>query len=191
VTDPSQYVFWLASRSAGIVAFILVALSVVLGLFMAGGMGTRPGYKRTMVKLHEQLALAAIIAIPVHGLLLLGDTWLSPGVAGVFVPFTMGYRPLWTGMGIIAGYLAFALGLTFYMRRRIGARRWRYAHRFIVLVYVLGVAHALGAGSDAGGIWLRAIVAASAIPIAVLLVLRYRPRPQRRPTPSTPARVTR
>ena len=87
--------------------------------------------------------------------------------------------------------VAFALGLTFYMRRRIGARRWRYAHRFIVLVYVLGVAHALGAGSDAGGIWLRAILAASAIPIAVLLVLRYRPRPQRRPTPSTPARVTR
>lgn len=189
MTDPSQYVFWLASRSAGIVAFILVATSVVLGLFMAGNMGTRKGYKRTMVKLHEQLALAALIAIPLHGLLLLGDKWLNPGVVGVFVPFTMDYRPVWTGLGIIAGYLAFGLGLTFYLRRRIGTRRWRYAHRFIVLVYVLGVAHVLGAGSDAGGVWMRGIVVASLIPIAVLLVLRYRPR--KSTATATPARVSR
>lgn len=189
MTDPSHYVFWLASRSAGIVAFVLVALSVILGLYMAGNVGTRPGYKRTMVKLHEQIALAAIIAIPVHGLLLLGDTWLSPGITGVFVPFTMAYRPLWTGLGIIAGFLAALLGLTYYARRRLGARRWRSAHRFIVLVYVLGVAHALGAGSDAAGPWLTAVVIASAVPIAVLLVLRYKPgsrRPSRAPARATP-----
>ncbi len=189
MADPSHYVFWLAARSAGIVAFTLVAASVVLGLYMAGNMGTRPGYKRTMVKLHEQLALAAIITIPVHGLLLLGDTWLSPGLAGVFVPFTMAYRPLWTGLGILAGYLAVLLGLSFYVRRRLGVRRWRRAHRFIVLVYVLGVAHALGAGSDAGGIWLRAIVVLSAVPIAGLLVLRYGPRRGR--AGASPARVAR
>lgn len=185
MTDPSNYVFWLASRSAGLVAFILVATSVAMGLFMAGNMGTRPGYKRTMVKLHEQIALAALIAIPVHGLLLLGDRWLSPGITGVFVPFTMGYRPVWTGVGILAGYLAALLGLTFYVRKRVGARRWRKAHRFIVLVYVLGVAHALGAGSDAGGIWMRLIVIGSAVPIGVLLVLRYRPRS--RPARARPA----
>lgn len=180
--DPSNYVFWLASRAAGITAFILIAAAVVLGLYMAGNLGTRPGYKRVMVKLHEHIAIAALIAIPAHGLLLLGDRWLKPGITGIAVPFTMAYRPLWTGLGITAGYLAALLGLTFYARRRFPPGMWRRAHRFIVVVYVLGAAHALGAGSDGGGLWLRGIVLLSAVPILVLLILRYRPKPQRRAT---------
>ncbi len=174
--DPSRYVFWLASRASGITAFILVSAAVVLGLYMAGNLGRRPGYKRVLVKLHEQLAVAALIAIPLHGALLLGDTWLNPGISGILVPFTMGYRPLFTGLGILGGYLAALLGLSFYVRRRLGPARWRKAHRLVVVVYALGVVHALGAGSDGGGLWLRGIVLLSAIPIVGLLVLRYRPR---------------
>ncbi len=172
--DPSRYVFWLASRSAGIVALLLVSASVLIGLYMAANLGRRPGYKRTLVKVHEQVALAAMVAICAHGLLLLGDRWLNPGLLRIVVPFTMPYRPLWTGVGVVAGYLAFALGLTFYARRRIGAARWRKTHRLIVVVYVLGAVHALTAGSDGAGIWLRALVAVTAVPIAGLLIVRYR-----------------
>lgn len=191
--DPSQYVFWLASRSSGIVAFLLVATSVVLGLYMAANLGRRPGYKRVLVKVHEQVALAALVAMAAHGLLLLGDRWLNPGLSGIAIPFTMSYRPVWTGIGMVGGYLAFALGLTFYARRRIGAARWRKTHRLIALVFVMGAVHALGAGSDGGGIWLRSVVALTALPIAVLLVARYRPRhrparaPARRPPEPSPA----
>ena len=177
--DPSRYVFWLASRAAGITALVLVTVAVVLGLYMAGNLGSRPGYKRVLVKLHEHIAIAALIAIPLHGLLLLGDRWLRPGVGGVLVPFTMSYRPVWTGLGIVAGYLAAGLGLTFYLRRRIGPARWRKAHRLTAVVYLLGAVHALGAGSDGAGPWLRGIVVAGAVPIVVLLILRYRPRPAR------------
>jgi sulfoxide reductase heme-binding subunit YedZ len=185
--DPSRYVFWLASRSAGLVAFVLVATSVILGLYMAANLGRRPGYKRTLVKVHEQVALAAMIAIAAHGLLLLGDRWLNPGIVRILIPFTMPYRPVWTGIGVVAGYIAFALGLTFYARRRIGAARWRKTHRLIVVVYVLGAVHALGAGSDGAGIWLRGIVVASALPIAALLIARYRPGGRRaRPRPARP-----
>jgi len=184
--DPSQYLFWLASRSAGIVAFLLVSTSVVLGLYMAANLGRRPGYKRVLVKVHEQVAIAALVAMAAHGLLLLGDRWLSPGLTGIAIPFTMAYRPLWTGVGILAAYLAFALGLTFYARRRIGAARWRKTHRLIALVYVMGAAHALGAGSDGGGIWLRETVAVTALPIAGLLLARYRPRRRTAPTRPTP-----
>lgn len=183
--DPSRYVFWLAARSAGIVAFVLVATSVVLGLYMAANLGRRPGYKRVLVKAHEQVALAALVAIAAHGLLLLGDKWLRPGIGGIAIPFTMPYRPIWTGIGMVAGYLAFALGLTFYARRRIGAARWRKTHRLMPLVYAMGAAHALGAGSDGGGVWLQTLVAVTALPIAGLLAMRHRPR---RPARARPAR---
>ncbi len=188
--DPSKYAFWLASRSAGVIAFVLVATAVILGLFMASGMSRRPGAKRTLVKVHEQVALAALAAIAAHGLLLLGDKWLHPGVTGIAVPFTMGYRPLWTGLGITAGYLAAILGPTFYLRRRIGPRRWRQVHKATVVVYALAVVHSLGSGTDGASLWFQLLVAASAFPIVVLLARRYGLTRGRPPRPATlpPAR---
>ena len=107
-----------------------------------------------------------------HGLALLGDQWLKPGWRGIAVPFALSYRPGFTGIGIIAGYLAALLAPTFYLRRRIGVRRWRALHRATVIVWLLSVVHALGAGSDASKLWLRAVVLAPVAPIVYLLVVR-------------------
>ena len=181
--DPLQYGWWLAGRASGVVALALVTLSVGIGLAMAGRVGRRPGLSRTLMGLHEHAALAGLVAIAVHGVTLLLDPWLRPGPVGVLVPFTMGYRPLFSGLGVVAAYLAVLLGLSFYARRRIGARLWRTAHRATVLVYVLGVVHAVGAGTDASTTWLRAFLLVTGVPIVVLFVHRLRGR--------RPARVTR
>ena len=124
------------------------------------------------MRLHEHIALVALIAIAVHGLALLGDNWLKPGWRGITVPFALSYRPSFTGLGIIAGYLALLLGPSFYLRRRLGVRRWRKLHRATVVVWVLGVVHTLGSGSDGGKLWLRAVVLAPVIPIVYLMLLR-------------------
>ena len=131
-------------------------------------------------------AIAALVAIGLHGTMLLGDRWLHPGVKGLLVPFALGYRPLFTGLGIVGGYLAALLGLTFYARRRIGARLWRKAHRFTVVVYALAVVHALGAGTDAGSPWLRYGILATGAPILFLFLLRVLPRRRRTTGPQRP-----
>jgi sulfoxide reductase heme-binding subunit YedZ len=171
--DPGKYPWWLASRAAGIVAFMLITVAVVLGLLMASKMTRRPGLKRTLVKVHEQVALTALVAIGLHGVLLLGDAWLKPGITGITIPLTLAYRPVWTGMGILAGYLALLLGPTFYWRRRIGARRWRQIHRATVVVFMLAVLHSLGSGTDGASAWLRAMVLGSAALVLLLMVFRY------------------
>ena len=170
--DPSPYLWWLVSRASGIVALGLVTIAVLLGLTMSTKLLRRPGVGRTLVLLHEHVALVGLTAIAVHGLALLGDPWLHPGPGGLTIPFAMSYRPLFTGLGIIAGYLAALLGLSFYARRRIGVKLWRRLHRATLLVWVLGVIHTLGAGSDAATQWLRALVLLPAIPIVYLTVLR-------------------
>ena len=147
--------WWLASRASGLVALVLVTVSVLLGLTMSGKLMRRPGFAKKLLAVHEQTALAGLVAIAVHGIALLGDPWLHPGVAGVTVPFALGYKTLFTGLGVIAAYLAALLGLSYYARRRIGARLWRKAHRATVVVYLLGLTHALGAGSDASAVWFR------------------------------------
>jgi sulfoxide reductase heme-binding subunit YedZ len=177
--DPANYPWWLASRSAGIVAFVLITAAVLLGLFMAGNVYRRPGLKGRLVKVHEQIALTALVAIGAHGVLLLGDAWLRPGITGISIPFTIAYRPLWVGLGILAGYLALLLGPTYYLRRRIGAKRWRLVHRATVVVFALAVAHSLGSGTDGASLWMRALAIAGVVAVAVLLVLRYRDMAQR------------
>jgi methionine sulfoxide reductase heme-binding subunit len=174
-TDPTPYLWWLISRASGIVALGLITTAVLLGLTMSTRLLRRPGIGRTLVRLHEHVAIVGLAAIAVHGLALLGDHWLRPGLAGVAIPFTMSYRPVFTGLGIIAGYLAALLGLSFYARRVIGVRRWRALHRATLLVWLLGVAHTLGAGSDAATQWLRAFVLLPAVPITYLTVLRMTP----------------
>jgi sulfoxide reductase heme-binding subunit YedZ len=163
--------WWLASRAAGIVAMLLVSLSVGLGLANAARL-VPPRGRRALVAVHEQTALVALGAISAHALLLLPDRWLHPGVAGIVVPFATAYRPLAVALGIVAGYLAALLGLSFYARRRIGPRLWRRLHVGTLGVYVLALLHTLTAGTDAGTTWLGALLVATAAPVAALLAWR-------------------
>jgi methionine sulfoxide reductase heme-binding subunit len=165
--------WWLASRASGLVALALIGLSVVIGLAMASKAFRRPGLPRVLIAIHEHAALATLVAIAVHGITLLGDRWLDPGPVGIAVPFVMDHEPVWTGIGIVAGYLAAIAGLTFFVRRRIGTKRWRNLHRLTPLVYAMGVAHALGAGTD------RRIIAvlliATGTPVLYVGILRALP----------------
>jgi sulfoxide reductase heme-binding subunit YedZ len=154
-----------------VVAFLLLTVSVLLGLAMALRLLPRRALPAIRTA-HERIALAALAGVAAHGLLLLPDQWLHAGVAGVLVPFTIGYRPLWTGLGICAGYLAAALSLTYYARSRLGARRWRKAHRLIPIAWALATVHVLGAGTDAGQAWLRVPLFAAIAAVAAMLAYR-------------------
>lgn len=164
--DPLHQVFWLASRAFGISAMVGLAASVGLGLAMAGRMVRRPGLPARLRRAHESLTLVTLGLIAVHGGLLLFDTYLRPGLAGITLPFVMAYRPVFTGLGIIAGWTAAILGLSFYVRRRIGTRVWRVAHRFTVVAYVLALVHVAGAGTDARSPWMIALLTALTAPLA-------------------------
>ena len=181
--DPAQFGWWLASRASGIVALLCITVSVGIGLAMAGKVAARPLGARLMA-LHQHTALAGLVAIAVHGLTLLGDAHLRPSLGDIAIPFTGEHAPLWTGLGITGGWLAAGLGLTYWARDRIGPARWRSLHRLTILVYVLSVAHTLGAGTDAGQPWLLALLALTGAPVLFLFVMRVltpRPAPAFRP----------
>lgn len=185
--DPANYPWWLASRASGIVALALITTAVLLGLFMSSNVLRRPGLKRTLLKVHEQIALTALVAIGAHGVLLLGDVWLRPGISGIAIPFTIAYRPLWVGFGILGGYLALVLGPSYYLRRRIGGKRWRLIHRATVVVFALAIAHSLGSGTDGASLWFRSFAAAGVTAVVVLFAIRYRRKaPRRVPVPAAP-----
>jgi methionine sulfoxide reductase heme-binding subunit len=169
-TNLSPHLFWVTSRAAGFAALILASLAVSLGLLMSTKLLKRRG--PDLLATHEILSLATIVAIVVHGVTLLGDQFLHPSLADISIPFVSSYKSTWTTLGIVSGWSLILLGLSYYARRRIGAARWRKLHRFTALAWLLGVAHSLGEGTDAGQLWFLAMLAIVAFPALVLLATR-------------------
>jgi sulfoxide reductase heme-binding subunit YedZ len=169
-TAVGPHLFWITSRAAGIVALVLASVSVCVGLLMGGRIlkGRQPDLRVT----HEALSLATLAALAVHGLTLLGDSFMHPSLGDVAVPFLSSYKTLWTSMGIVAFWAMLLLGLSYYARTRIGPQRWRKLHRFTALAWILGLAHSLGEGTDAGQTWFLAMTAIVVVPALALLVVR-------------------
>jgi len=170
VTDVAPHLFWITSRAAGGAALVLSSLGVCVGLLMGGRFVRGRGLDLRVT--HEAISIATLVAIVVHALALLGDGFLHPSIADVTIPFVSGYQRVWTTVGILAGWSAIFLGLSFYARRWIGQRRWRSLHRFTVLAWWLGVVHSLGEGTDAGQTWFLVMTGIVVVPAVILFVAR-------------------
>jgi methionine sulfoxide reductase heme-binding subunit len=186
MVNPTPHVFWITSRAAGIVALVLASLAVSLGLVMSLKFMRRRG--PDLLATHEILSLSAIVAIVVHGLALLGDQYLHPSIADIAIPFVSGYKTIWTSLGIIAGWGLAILGLSYYARRFIGSKRWRKLHRFTAVLWLFGLGHALGEGTDAGQIWFLAMIGIVVVPALGLLATRYLTDETPNARPVTPRR---
>src|SRR5919205_2459499 len=134
-TAVTEHLFWITSRAAGTAALLLASLAVCVGLLIGGRLVKgRPD----LGHLHEALSLASIVALVVHAVALLGDSFMSPSVADIAIPFVSGYQRFWTSLGIVSGWAMIALGLSYYARARIGVQRWRVLHRFTALAWLGG-----------------------------------------------------
>src|SRR4051812_42018177 len=164
-----EHVFWITSRAAGTASLLLSSLAVCVGLLIGGKLVKgRPDLRH----LHEALSLASLAALVVHAVALLGDSYLSPSLADITIPFLSGYQRGWTTLGIVAGWAMLGLGLSYYARARIGQQRWKALHRFTALAWLAGVVHSLGEGTDAGQAWFIAATAIVVLPALGLLAIR-------------------
>lgn len=180
-----QHFFWITSRAAGTAALLVSSVSVGVGLMMGGRL-----LKGRSVELritHEALSLATLVALLVHAVSLLGDHYLSPSLADITIPFASSYKQPWMAIGIVGGWLLAILGLSYYARARIGVARWRRLHRFTALAWLMGVAHSLGQGTDAGATWFIVCTGVVVLPALVLLIARMSSQPGADVAPAAPS----
>ena len=163
---------WYAARAAGVVAYLLLSTVVVLGLALAGR-DPLPGWPRFALEdVHRFGGLLVGVFVSLHGLLILADSQAHFSLAQLIVPFTASYRPLWTGMGIVAAELLLALALANRYRNRISYRLWRRLHYLNFVVWVAATAHGLGSGTDRGSAWLLAMYVAAVSAVGALTLRR-------------------
>ena len=150
----AQKAYWHLARSSGVVAYLLLWLSAILGLLITNRMARIWPGGPTAFDLHQFASLLALAFTGFHALILLGDDYIRYSLVQILVPFmATGYRPMATGLGQIAFYLAALVTFSFYVKKHIGHRAWRLIHYISFLVFVLITLHGLLAGTDTWMLW--------------------------------------
>ncbi len=148
LTDPTAHGYWYLSRGAGIAGYLLLWLSMALGLMVTNKLGRLwPGGPAT-ADLHEFTGLLGMAFAAFHVLILLGDHYIGYTLGQLLIPFASAdYRPLWIGLGQLALYLGIPVTFAFYVRQRIG-RLWRTLHYGSFAMFVMTALHGLLSGTD-------------------------------------------
>lgn len=151
----SEKASWYLTRSSGTIAYILLSASTIWGLLLSTKLIKSWVPAPVALAMHDILSWVAVGLASFHALLLLFDRYYSYTLANLLVPFTGPYEPFWVGIGIIAFYLMFLLSASFYLRQRIGAKRWRQLHYVTFAAYFMVTLHGWQSGTDSNAFgWL-------------------------------------
>jgi predicted ferric reductase len=145
--------YWYLARASGFVAFVVLWLSVALGLIITNKMARLWNGGPTAVEMHQFTTWLAVGLTIFHALILLGDQYIQSTPAQVLMPFGYAnYKPEWVGVGQIAFYLIVVVAASFYFRKQMGYRRWRTLHYASFVVYLLITVHGVFAGTDSAAL---------------------------------------
>ena len=165
--------FWYLSRSSGIVAYLALWLAMVLGLSLTNRFARLWAGGPAVADVHQFSSLLALVLVVFHVVILLGDRYAEYRVEQLLIPFTAWqHEPIWVGLGQIALYLALLVTFTSYARRTIGVRAWRLIHYTSFGVFVLVLAHGIGAGTDSSSGVMLAVYLLTGCSVVFLMAYR-------------------
>ncbi len=165
---------WYFSRSAGLVAYMLLTASTAWGLLLSTKLLKESIPASLSLALHNILSWLAILLTGMHALALLWDNYYSYSLSSLTIPFAGPYRAGWVGLGIIGFYLMVITSISFSFRKQIGQKRWKQLHYATFAVFGLASLHGIMAGTDSGSTWIQAMYWGSALVVLGLTTYRVR-----------------
>jgi sulfoxide reductase heme-binding subunit YedZ len=169
---------WYTTRATGVVALLLLTITVALGVAGTARVETRAMPRIVRSGLHRNVALLAAAFVAVHVLTSVLDPYAGIGFISAVIPFSSAYRTLWLGLGAVAFDMILALVISSLLRTRLSYRAWRGVHWLAYACWPVALWHGLGTGTDSRLSWLLVLDAACvlAVGIAVCWRLQLAPR---------------
>jgi methionine sulfoxide reductase heme-binding subunit len=153
---------WYAARAGGVVAYVLLTATVLLGMTMSSRRRVARWPRIAIEDVHRFVAFAAGTFVVVHIAAIAIDAYLPFSLQSLIVPFISRYRPAWVGFGIVAAELMLAVAITNRLRdRALSYATWRKLHYATFAVWTGATIHGLGSGTDRSTAWLVVIQAAA------------------------------
>jgi len=168
---------WMFSRATGLLAYVALSIDVIVGLLVSTRSADRLVPRGQLVDLHGWLSPLTLALAFAHGGILLADRYVRYDIIDVVVPFASSRWPLAVGVGVVAGYLALVVHLSFGLRRRIGTIVWRRLHYLSFVAFVLVTLHAVAVGTDRANPWFASVYVLLLLAVASLLGLRIKRSP--------------
>lgn len=195
----NEQVWWYLSRSSGIIALVLLVLSVAWGVLLATRALKPHDRPAWLLEVHKWLGGTALVMTGLHLLGLYLDGYIDYGATDLLVPFASDYRPLAVAIGVLSLYVLVAVVATSYMRQWLSKRAWQRIHLLSYGLVWSAAIHAGMAGTDTVNrayqvlALVLTMVALSAIVVRILAPARST-RPVRSSTsgskPPEPVEVT-
>ena len=141
--------WWYLARAGGIVAWLMLTASVVLGAVLAmrpAGRHMRPAW---VLDLHRWLGGLAVSFTALHVGALVADSYVDFGLADIVIPFATDWRPGAVAWGVVTTWMLVAVEVTSLLRRRLSRAAWRTIHLTSYLLFWTATVHGLLAGTDA------------------------------------------
>ena len=150
--------FWYLSRASAICSYLILWVSMMLGLAMTNRLAAKGTTRAAIFEIHKFTSIMGLLFALFHALILTGDQFLHPGILNVLIPFALSsYRFFWVGLGQVAFYLWFILVASFYVRRQITKKGWRFIHFASFATFLLALFHGITSGTDAGFLSMQGV----------------------------------
>ncbi|HET9423092.1 MAG TPA: ferric reductase-like transmembrane domain-containing protein [Nocardioides sp.] len=178
---------WYLNRATGLTLLVLLTASVVLGVLSTGSRRGRGLPVFVTQHLHRNVALLSVVALVVHVLTAVGDSFVDIRWWQALQPFGASYEPFWLGLGALSLDLILVVVVTSALRTRLSHRAWRSVHYASWVAWVCALVHTLGIGTDIekGRLW--AVVPTAACVLAVCLAAGLRLSRWQEPSTRLPA----
>jgi len=145
---------WYVTRATGLVSLVLLTVSVLLGLLVAGRFTSERWPRFLTQGMHRNVSLLVLAFLALHIGATVLDSYTSISLAAAFIPFASAYKAAWLSLGAVAFDLLIALAVTSLVRSRLGYRAWRRLHWLAYACWPVAVAHGLGIGTDRSATWV-------------------------------------
>ncbi|HYM16075.1 MAG TPA: ferric reductase-like transmembrane domain-containing protein [Dehalococcoidia bacterium] len=168
--------FWYLSRAAGFTAYLLLFVSVALGMALGTRLTDRLFRRNAIFDLHRFTTILALLFTLFHVYVLLGDGFFNFNVWQLSVPFWTPYRTWQTAIGIVSLYLMLLVVASFYVRQFIGYRAWRVLHFLTFALYAGATLHGITAGTDTSQRWAQLLYLSTGTAVVALIMYRIQYR---------------
>lgn len=169
----SNQTMWYAARSAGIISWLLLSLSVIWGLLMSTKI-VRGGAKRGwLLGVHRSLGGFSVIFTLIHVIALMLDSYIHFGFLEVLVPFSSEWKPIPVAFGVVSFWIIMAVEISSLLKKHLPTNLWKYIHVSSLGLFMTAAVHGYMSGTDAHLLFFLLAIAIISSPIGMLTIIRF------------------
>lgn len=160
------------TRSAALISWFLLSLSVVWGLIMSTKIVRDGSKKGWLLGVHRSLAGFAVIFTLVHVISLLMQTTLHYRVIDFLIPTVAQHHPVAASWGVISLWIILAIEITSLLKDRMSNNAWKFVHFLSFALFVTAAIHGYMAGPDTHKLIFLLVLAFISSCVLMLIIFR-------------------